>query len=109
MLRSPRVLIAGRILAGLSQKELASQAKLALSSLQAIEQGTSDPRNLTLLALADALLAHGVRILTEDDRHLGGVMLERPTAAGPRSPSKARKAAAPPAPRVARGKDEEGR
>lgn len=78
MLRSFRVLAAGRVLAGLSQQELADAAKLAVRVIHNIEAGTTDPKYSTLVAIVDALRARGVRVLPEDDRHLGGVALERP-------------------------------
>ena len=67
MLRSHRLIIAGRVLAGLSQSELASQAGVALSVLQAIEQGRSDPKLSTVIALVDALRSKGVELLPDTD------------------------------------------
>jgi predicted transcriptional regulator len=73
MLRMPRLLVAGRILAGLSQRELAQAAGISVSVLQAIEQGKSDPRLSTVLALIDALRQHDVQLISENDRLLGCV------------------------------------
>lgn len=63
MFRSPRLLIAARVLGGMTQSELAAAAGVGLSVLQAIEQGRSDPRLSTTLALLDALEAHGVHLV----------------------------------------------
>lgn len=65
MLRSHRLLIAARALAGLSQSELASEAGVALSVLQAFEQNRSDPKLSTILALLDVLKSKGVELLPE--------------------------------------------
>ena len=65
MLRSHRLFIAARALAGLSQSELASQAGVALSVLQAVEQGRSDPKLTTILALLDVLKSKGIELLPD--------------------------------------------
>jgi len=75
MIGSHRLLVAGRVLAGLSQQELATEAHVALSVVQAIEQGKSDPRLSTVRALAEVLREHRVEILVEDPRSLGGLRL----------------------------------
>lgn len=79
MLRTPRLLVAGRVLAGPSQRELAEAAGVSVSVLQAIEQGKSDPRLSTVLALIDALRKHNVQMISEDDRLVGGVAAVRAT------------------------------
>ncbi|WP_037225280.1 helix-turn-helix transcriptional regulator [Roseomonas gilardii] len=94
MLRQHRAIAAARVLAGMSQSELAKAASVSLSVLAAIEQGTSDPRNSTLLAIADVLARHGVRILGEDDRILAGVVLERGSDVPPKAKGRRK---APPA------------
>lgn len=77
MLRSPRVLVAARALAGMSQSDLAAAAGVAVSVLQAIEQGRSDPKLSTVLALLDALKARGVELVPESDRVAWGVLVTR--------------------------------
>jgi transcriptional regulator with XRE-family HTH domain len=75
MFRSPRLLVAARVLAGMSQAELAAAAGVATSVLQAIEQGRSDPKLSTVLALLDALKACGVELVPETERVAGGVLV----------------------------------
>lgn len=83
MLLSPLVLTAARVQSGMSQGELASAAGMSLSVVQALEQGRSDPKNSTLLALRDALLDHGVRLIARDDGTLVGSLIdERPLPDG---------------------------
>lgn len=77
MFRSPRVLVAARVLAGLTQPELAAAAGIASSVLGAIEQGRSDPRQSTVLAIVDALKARGVELVPETDRVAWGVHVNR--------------------------------
>ena len=77
MLRSPRVLAAARALAGMSQSDLAAAAGVAVSVLQAIEQGRSDPKLSTVLALLDALKARGVELVPESERVAWGVLVTR--------------------------------
>ena len=57
----------------MSQGELAEAAGIALSVVQAIEQGRSDPKLRTVLALLDVLKAQGVELLVETDRVACGV------------------------------------
>lgn len=80
MVRTTRLLIAGRVLAGLTQHELAVEAGVAPSALQAIEQGKSDPKLSTLLAITDALSRHGVRVMGEDGESIGSLVLLRRSA-----------------------------
>ncbi|MBL6080754.1 helix-turn-helix transcriptional regulator [Belnapia sp. T18] len=75
MFRSPRLLVAARVLAGLNQSQLANAAGVAVSVLQAIEQGRSDPKLSTMLALVDALKARGVMLAPETERVAGGVLV----------------------------------
>ena len=84
MLRSIRLLVAGRALANMTQTDLASAANIALSVLQAIEQGKSDPKLSTVLALLDALKAQGVELLNSSDSVAWGVYVVpgSPAAAG---------------------------
>jgi transcriptional regulator with XRE-family HTH domain len=98
MLRSHRLFIAARALAGLSQSELASQAGVALSVLQAIEQNRSDPKLTTILALLDVLKSKGVELLPETGQVAFGLFVTvgseadltgsiRPTTAPPLVPA----------------------
>lgn len=73
MLRSHRLIIAGRALAGMTQSDLAGAAGIALSVLQAIEQNKSDPKLSTVLAIIDALHAQGVTIMRSSDTVAWGV------------------------------------
>jgi DNA-binding XRE family transcriptional regulator len=75
MLRSTRLLIAARALAGMTQSELAAAAGIALSVLQAIEQGKSDPKLSTVLALLDVLKAVGVELVSESMSVAWGVVV----------------------------------
>ncbi len=67
LLRSARLLVAARVLAGVTQPELAAAAGISVSVLQAIEQGRSDPKLSTVLALLDALKARGVELALESE------------------------------------------
>jgi DNA-binding XRE family transcriptional regulator len=84
LLRSTRLLVAGRALANMTQTDLADAAGIAVSVLQAIEQGKSDPKLSTVLALLDALKAQGVELLTGSDSVAWGVYVVpgSPAAAG---------------------------
>ena len=75
MLRTHRLIIAARVLAGMTQGDLATAAGIALSVLQAIEQGRSDPKLKTVLALLDVLKAKGVELLVEEGRIACGVFV----------------------------------
>ena len=81
MLRSHRLFTAARALAGLSQSELASEAKIALSVLQAIEQGRSDPKLTTILSLLDVLKSKGIELLPDSDRIAFGLFVTVGSAA----------------------------
>ena len=84
MLRSIRLIVAGRALANMTQTDLASAAGIALSVLQAIEQGKSDPKLSTVIALIDGLKAQGVELLPGSDSMAWGlyVVPGSPAAAG---------------------------
>lgn len=75
MFRSPRLLIAARVLGGMTQSELAAASGVGLSVLQAIEQGRSDPRLSTTLALLDALETHGVRLVPASENAAYGLVV----------------------------------
>ncbi len=81
MLRSHRLFIAARALAGLSQSELASEAGVALSVLQAIEQNRSDPKLSTILALLDVLKSKGIELLPETGHVAFGLFVTTGTEA----------------------------
>lgn len=85
---TPRQLIAARILAGLSQEELAASADVALSALQRAEQGIARTRGLTKKLLAKALAKAGVGFLPPTAERGEGVYRIRPMdAAGPENPN----------------------
>ena len=77
MFRSPRLLIAARVMGGLTQAELAAAAGIGMSVLQSIEQGRSDPRLSTTLALLDALEVHGVRLVPASEHAAYGLVVVR--------------------------------
>ena len=79
MVLNGRLIMAARILAGLSQAELAAQADCAISALARFEQGRTQPRLDTVRALVGALTRNGVEFLPETQRHEGGVALVRGT------------------------------
>lgn len=81
MIRSPVVIVAARVLAGLSQEELADAAGIPLGTLKNLEQGRADPRHSTVLALIDTLAKRGVRFMMESDRIAWGVYVERDSEA----------------------------
>jgi DNA-binding XRE family transcriptional regulator len=68
----------------MTQTDLASAAGIALSVLQAIEQGKSDPKLSTVIALLDALKAQGVELLAGSESVAWGVYVApgSPAAAG---------------------------
>jgi len=68
----------------MTQTDLASAAGIALSVLQAIEQGKSDPKLSTVIALLDALKAQGVELLAGSESVAWGVYV------APGSPAAAR-------------------
>jgi transcriptional regulator with XRE-family HTH domain len=61
----------------MSQSELAGAAGIAVSVLQAIEQGRSDPKLSTVLALVDALKLRGIELAPETERVAWGVLVTR--------------------------------
>lgn len=75
MATTPRLLAAGRALAGLSQAELAAAAGVSLKVVQRFESGSADPRLSSLQAMEDALRARSIEFVAPTDRHLGGVLL----------------------------------
>jgi transcriptional regulator with XRE-family HTH domain len=77
MIRSPRLLVAARALAGLSQDQLAEASGIEVSILKKLEQGRTDPRNSTVIALVNALEQRGVRFMSRSGRVAWGVYVER--------------------------------
>ncbi|WP_439598756.1 helix-turn-helix transcriptional regulator [Falsiroseomonas sp.] len=75
MLQLPRLLTAARVLAGLTQAELAHAAGVATSVLQALEQGRSDPKLSTVIAIFQALRARGVAVTWEPENETGTITL----------------------------------
>lgn len=75
MLLHGRLCIAARILAGLSQAELAARASLRVSVVARFEQGITQPRLGTLQAILAVLAAHGVELTGQTDRYAGGIGL----------------------------------
>src|SRR4051794_30820773 len=82
MLLDGRLCTAARILAGLSQTELAAEASLSVSVVARFEQGVTQPRTGTIRAIMEVLGAHGVEVMPESQRHLGGLALVRGTWRG---------------------------
>ena len=66
---TPRQIRAGRALAGWSQGDLARESELASITIQAIEQGKSDPRSSTLGKIQAAFARAGIQFVQ------GGVQL----------------------------------
>lgn len=75
VIKSPRVIVAARVLAGYTQIELARAAGIATSVLQAIEQGRSNPKLTTINAIVDTLRTRGVELFGETDRVAWGVVV----------------------------------
>jgi transcriptional regulator with XRE-family HTH domain len=75
MVLDPRLFVAARILAGLSQAALAKKADVAVSVVARFEQGKTQPRLDTLRAILGVLESYGVELLAESERHVGGIAL----------------------------------
>jgi predicted transcriptional regulator len=67
MLPSPRSLMAARILAGLSQSQLAALAGVSRSAISRLETEGADTRSSTVDAVIRALRAHHVEVVAEDE------------------------------------------
>ena len=79
MLPTPRLVIAARILAGLSQADLATAAGIGIATLSRYERGESNPRADKLNAIFGALRAHGIQFVEETDAVSEGILhLKRP-------------------------------
>ena len=79
MLLDGGICTAARVLAGLSQAELAAQAGVAVSVLARFEQGLSQPRLGTIRAVLAVLAAHGIELTGETERYAGGIGLLKGT------------------------------
>ena len=75
MLLDPCLFTAARILAGLSQADLAAEAGIAVSVVARFEQRKTQPRLSTLRAILGVLDRHGVEFMAESERHVGGIAL----------------------------------
>ncbi|ONH84240.1 hypothetical protein APZ41_005355 [Roseomonas mucosa] len=75
MLFSGRFLQGARIMAGLTQAQLAQAAGLGESVVANIERGSSDPLNSTLMKLVEVLAEHGVQMIGFSEGVLGGVLV----------------------------------
>jgi hypothetical protein len=73
----PRLLAAARALAGLSQRELATEAGVAASSIGRYEAGLSRFRSDSFEAILGALRRHGIRFIDETPEVAMGVYLIR--------------------------------
>jgi predicted transcriptional regulator len=78
MLPSPRLLAAARILADLTQAELATRARVSVSAVRRLEVGDTDARASTIEALAKALTEGGIEFLYDTATGKEGVRHIRP-------------------------------
>lgn len=85
ILPPPRLLAAARVLVGLSQRELAAEAGLAVSSVGRYEAGLSTMRADSLGSILAVLRKRGVRFLEETGEVAMGILLlkEAPGIAQP--------------------------
>jgi DNA-binding XRE family transcriptional regulator len=75
---TPGQIRAGRALLGWSQAVLADRAILSLSALIRLENGKSDARSSTVLAIQEALEKGGIEFIPGTDRRGPGVRLVLP-------------------------------
>ncbi len=73
LLPSPRLLVAARILAGLTQEALAAAAGISSSALMRIERGGTRPHVRTLHKLQDALMVEGVQFVFDSEGNFEGI------------------------------------
>jgi transcriptional regulator with XRE-family HTH domain len=71
----PRLVAAARVLIGLSQRELAAAAGVAIASIARYEAGTSTLRSNSFAAILTVFRAHGVRFVEETEEIAMGVLL----------------------------------
>lgn len=69
---TPAQLRAARALLNWTRPDLADKAGVSVLTIQTFEQGTSDPRQSTLIALRSALAKAGVIFLDDADVHEHG-------------------------------------
>ena len=74
----PKLIAAARLIAGLTQRELAVEAGVGTSSLARYEAGMGSMRVDTLSAVVAALRNHGIRFLDPTPEILIGLALVRP-------------------------------
>ena len=73
----PRLLAAARVLVGLSQRDLATEAGLAVSSVGRYEAGLSGLRSDSLAAILKVLARRGIRFIDPTDEVEAGLVLLR--------------------------------
>ena len=74
---SPRLLAAARVLLGLTQRDLAAEAGLAVSSIGRFEAGLTGLHSASLAAILSVLRKRGVRFLDPTDEIEAGLVLLR--------------------------------
>ena len=74
MLPSSRLLAAARYLAGITQRELAREAGIAVSSLRNAELGSVGVTARTVEKLMRALAAHDISFILDKEREREGLM-----------------------------------
>ncbi|WP_370288013.1 helix-turn-helix domain-containing protein [Siccirubricoccus soli] len=79
MLPSPRLLAAARILANVTQAELAKRAGVSVSALRRLEVGDTNARVATVEALTKALIACGIEFLYDQTADREGIRHARPS------------------------------
>ena len=79
MLPSPRLLAAARILANVTQAELAKRAGVSVSALRRLEVGDTNARVGTVEALTTALIACGIEFLYDQKADREGIRHARPS------------------------------
>jgi predicted transcriptional regulator len=67
MFPSPRSIMAARILAGLSQSELAAKAGVSRSAISRLETDNADTRTSTMKAVVGALRDLNIEVTVEKD------------------------------------------
>jgi transcriptional regulator with XRE-family HTH domain len=82
MVPPPRQVVAARVLAGLSQAELAKRADVAVSALSRYEAGHSMPRIDTIAAIVRALTKSGIVFTEETDVYEIGVLRRKKVQPG---------------------------
>lgn len=79
MLPSPRLLAAARMLANVTQAELAELAGVSVSAVRRLEVGDTDARARTVEAFAKTMAALGVEIFVDQAGSLEGLRHARPS------------------------------